>query len=290
MRFVVLPKLRQDGRCTESPFNFFSQPYLGSDELLKDRDQRRRANRKMRRELLLPASPDVEIIGDMILALIAIIPQEYCDGDSRIETAVISYPGIVALYEDDIIDAMEFRGLRVIPGQHYHLPREIVAAYAGHGMGLCQSYTDKEKCTDEGLTMPIRWTLHIEYTTRALVLHFVILRSAVDYAEAEIDAAASFEFGSDYARARDHVGRIQRLVHKVLWDRLRVRGLPPDPILVIMTGDRRSLRDRIVQRATIAAVKELKCRCTIVATLPETVAARGAAELAWRALAPKISG
>jgi hypothetical protein len=235
----------------------------------------------------MPASPEVEAISKMILDLITSAEHSCCEGGARIETAVISYPGLVALYEEDILDAMNCQGLQVLPGKHRHLPREVVAAYAGYNLGLCESYTYKVKCLDEEVTMPIRWILHAEYTTRALVLQFVLLRTAVDFAVADIDAEASFELGSDYSRARDHVGRIQLLIHKVLYDRFRVRGLPPDPILVILTGDKRSLRDGFVQQATAAAVTELKCSCRIVASKPEFIAARGAAELAWRALAPK---
>jgi hypothetical protein len=62
------------------------------------------------------------------------------------KSAVISYPGLVALYEEDIADAAEYLGVIALKGRHHHQPREIRAAYAGYGMGLCDSYTDGEKC------------------------------------------------------------------------------------------------------------------------------------------------
>lgn len=88
------------------------------------------------------------------------------------QLAVISYPGIVALYDEDIVDAADYLGVFALKGLHFYQPREIVAAYAGHGMGLCDSYKDKDKdkeeYREEGLSMPARYTLLVEYTVGAL--------------------------------------------------------------------------------------------------------------------------
>ena len=71
----------------------------------------------------------------------------------KVGSAVVTSPNLVALYYEDINDAMEYVGL-----ERFHLkasgpdsqqPHEAHAADAGYGIGLCSHYKDYDKCDDE---------------------------------------------------------------------------------------------------------------------------------------------
>ena len=56
----------------------------------------------------------------------------------------------MALYAEDIQDALEYIGLRQLLGHNiYRAPRALPAAYAGYGMGLCAKPEDFEACVEE---------------------------------------------------------------------------------------------------------------------------------------------
>jgi hypothetical protein len=129
--------------------------------------------RGFRKKLGLSASSDVKILSKLVKGLLVLAP-------SSLPYAVISYPGIIALYSKDIFDTTEYLGLHKLRGYYnYHL-REIVAAYAGHGMGLCRDVKNKGQCKNESFQLPVRVTLLVEYTEQALLLQISVLREAID--------------------------------------------------------------------------------------------------------------
>ena len=68
----------------------------------------------------------------------------------EILAAVVTVPHLLALYAEDILDALEYCGL-----QHLRIPVrvdlvvETSAAYAGYGFGLCADYTNFTACHAE---------------------------------------------------------------------------------------------------------------------------------------------
>ena len=69
----------------------------------------------------------------------------------NIASAVITVSHLIALYQDDIQDAFEYVGLEYVePKKNYRpLVWETASTYAGYGFGLCEHYSDAEKCAAE---------------------------------------------------------------------------------------------------------------------------------------------
>jgi hypothetical protein len=238
----------------------------------------------------LPASSDVAVLIKMIKKLGALLSAS--EPHLALVSVVISYPGLVALCEEDIVDAAEYHHIVPAKGLYRYQPREIYAAYAGHGMGLCESYTDREKCRAEGLKMPGRSVLLAEYTQHSLLLHARGMREAMDRLFTYKDVAASFDLGSNNAGVDGHAERVKAFVLEYLRSTYPLLGPPNDPfggppkeIMAIMMGNPDAVGDTAIQKAIEDAVEELGSAVNnMITDMPEYVASRGAAELAWRAL------
>ena len=117
----------------------------------------------------LPASSDVTILTELLENVAKIVPSV----QGSLKSAIISYPALSALYREDIIAAAIYQGISTLPSLHWNRdqPYELVAAYSGHGLGLCKSYNNLKKCRTEEAQLPWRRTVLFEYTELALVLH-----------------------------------------------------------------------------------------------------------------------
>lgn len=191
---------------------------------------------------------------------------------------VISYPAIAALYKEDINDIAEYLGLPKLTGLYKYHPREAYAAYAGHGLGLCEHLEGKDRCKDEGNQLPVHETLLVEYTDQAILLHTTRLRTAVDVdmGSADPHATASFELGAN-SGVDKHTSQAAEFVYKFLnpW----YRGpLLPDELSVIITG----IRDDAIKEAIREAAGRVVPKVELLASQSEFIASRGSAELAWR--------
>jgi hypothetical protein len=226
--------------------------------------------RAFRKKLGLSASSDVTILSGLVKELLALAP-------SSLPYTIISYPSIIALYNEDIADTAEYLGLPKLQGYYnYHL-REIVAAYAGHGMGLCRDFENKDQCKNESSQLPGRVTLLVEYTEQALLLQTTVLGEAIDLGDSDMLAATSFELGGNSQMA-GHACRVAEFVDQFL--RKWYQDLfTPEEILVIITGN----LDDSVRGAIQEVVKEIVAKVQLISSQSEYVAARGAAEIAWRA-------
>lgn len=143
------------------------------------------------KKLSLPASSNVKILGKLVKKLLALVPSP------SLPVVVISYPGIDALYNEDILDTVEYLSLRKLEGYYNYHPREIIAAYVGHGMGLCRNIqNNEEQSKNECSQLPVLYTLLVEYTEQALLLHKRPIDTARDLGNNDINAAASSELGS----------------------------------------------------------------------------------------------
>jgi hypothetical protein len=204
-----------------------------------------------------------------------------------IASVVIAYPALPGLYAEDISDTAAYLSLPVLKGNHFYPPRTLVAAYAGYGIGLCSSYLDKRKCRDEGLEMPVRKTILVDYSSRALSLNVKNMRRAYDLGWECSDASSHF-FPSSVDPS-DRTQQIRDSVAELL--RRKYKGHPgpgpPGPpekitVLLLLEGD-----DVVgVKGAVKKAVEDEGFEVEVFGRsgMGDFVAARGAAELAWRAL------
>lgn len=100
------------------------------------------------------------------------------------------------------------------------------------------------------------------------------------------DGATSFSLGSGDGHSDGHAKDMKVFVFEYL--RLWYRFLScPEELMVIMTGSPESVGDVALQKAIETAVEEFDSTANILTSMPEYVAARGAVELAWRALSLK---
>ena len=255
-----------------------SPPYHSFED--KWDDWPRQAKRSVRKAIGLPASSDVAIIANVLKAVADVA--ERCL-DSPI-SALVSFPALPGLYQEDISDAATYIGLRQIGTDTQATnPHEILAAYAGNGLGLCKSYEVCEKCREEGKHLPERHTLLVEYTETALLIHCSSIREAIELSWPHVKLKASFGLGSAQSPdERDLRDFVLQLLHQQYF-KPAPDGLP-DSITVMVTGSPESIGDGKMRRATNVAIEALGTKADILDSNPGFVAARGAADLAWRAL------
>ena len=239
-------------------------------------NQPRQFWRSVRKSVGLPASSDTGIVASMMKSLVALAEPT--------ASVVISYPQLPGLYEEDIVNAAKHLNLPVLKGNHRYQPHTAVSTYAGHGMGLCASFTNKQKCTEEGLKLPVRHTLLVEYTRVALLLHSGSMREAYDLAWHHADIATSFNLGSAASAKPGHHDEIRELAIQLLRKRYQAFPVPPNVITVLVTGGARDVESPEFLDVIKRSVEEAGFEAEMLSSDPEHVSARGAAMLAWRAL------
>jgi hypothetical protein len=249
------------------------------DELWEDWP--RQLLRNARKRIGLAASGDVAVLSRVLQQVLDLQP-----ADPRISLranpVVISYPALYGLAQEDIADAAAYLGLSILSGHHQYQPRSIVAAYAGHGLGLCGSYIDAETCRQEGLELPVREVLLVEHTEHALFLHAKVMREAYELASRDI--AIFTDFSLDHMEVPGRAHKTGQAVRQFLQEKYKNVGLP-DKFTAMMTGS--EIRKEITE-AIQKTVKDLGCDVEILNAEPEYIAARGAAELAWRSLERQV--
>ncbi|KAI5456711.1 hypothetical protein BGZ63DRAFT_396038 [Mariannaea sp. PMI_226] len=252
-----------------------SPPYSSLEE--QSDDYPRQIIRSIRKRLWLPASPDVGILAEMLRPLLKL----YSNGE-RVRSAVISYPPIVALYHEDIVDAAAYLNVRFQNGAHRYQPREVVAAFAGHGRGLCDHPDDQDVCWDEVHALPWIRVLLVEYTKKAMLLHIYWLQGAVDLAYSYIDALALFDMGSERRHEPGFLLKLQGYIQELVDTKY---PNPPEvsEMLIIMTGDEEDVGDTEVKDTIRHTVENIGFPLVrMMDSIPEYVAAQGAAEFCWR--------
>ena len=121
---------------------------------------------------------------------------------------LVSTPHLVALYEEDILDAINYQGT-VNPGIYFTLvngyegydqPRASIAGMAGEGWGICSNYTDIDACDQEENLMPPRRVYTVEYTNSSLHLRLQTISVArLDYEPySEDETITSFNYNCHF--------------------------------------------------------------------------------------------
>ncbi|RMZ73070.1 hypothetical protein GMOD_00009580 [Pyrenophora seminiperda CCB06] len=245
-------------------------------------DQPRQWLRSARKLVFLPASPDVGTLSTLTRSLVDIATAH---APATVASVVISYPALPGLYAEDVSDVGHYLSLPMLDGNHAYQPRSIVSAYAGYGMGLCSSYVDKEQCRKEGLTLPVRPTLFIEYTSTAIFLHIASMREAYDLADPDVWTSYHWFHTNDHTApdAEERLRQLRTCVIQLLHRRYSLPGKPEPPklITVLLTGE---YSTPIVAESVDRAVKSAGFEIELLGSAnPEFMVARGASELAWRA-------
>jgi hypothetical protein len=232
----------------------------------------------MRKRVGLPASSDVAILAEFLDN----VAQTFLMDP---KTACISFPDLPALYQEDILDAASFIGVTPLPRSRWaelQIQRHV-AAYAGHGLGLCPNNTSlMGECP--GIDIPSRHVVLFDYTETALLLHYRQISKAY------VDPSEQFYMNSSFAlESANSVTerKIQNFVLQFIRRQISCyEGCDPchcpEVVTIIMTGNPESYRDGIARRAVEIAVEEFGSTAEMFTSNPGYVAARGAAQLAWQ--------
>jgi hypothetical protein len=231
--------------------------------------------RNFRRRLGLPASSDVGILAELLEHVVEAVSPLM--GDQK--AAVISFPDLPALYQEDILDAAGFVGLLALQVEKWEKvqPQKHVAAFAGYGLGLCEDYKNWTKCHEEAAIMPWRHVVLFDYTKSALLLHHRYYKTAWVDRALQFDMASSFDLGSTKdANEGDIRDFVLQFMRRYIWPH---EGMVVD---FILTGEPENYRDGKALRAIEEAADIVGSTVEAFFSNPDYVAARGATEMAFR--------
>jgi len=238
-------------------------------------DAERRLQRKARKDAGLPASEDVGVLSRTIARLRDKIESET---GTRITSAMLSVPHLVALYQDDVQDAFEHVGLTYLEPERYYKPLlwEAAAAYAGYGLGLCKHPEDAEACAREEEDMAAEAVFVVHYSQTALFTSLVVMQTATGLWEPEARDRESFSLGLDgkttFASDAEYWSAVKTFLQATMtanpyWQR---------PQKIILVGDR--VQDDKFQEVLKEAMEEIMRRIPpIFEEHADTVASQGAA-------------
>jgi hypothetical protein len=263
-RYVQADLSLQSNRCHTSMLTAPSPPYHSMEDMWDDWP--RQLLRSARKKIGLPASSDVATVARLLTPILKLVAET----DASPMSALISFPAFRGLYQEDLDDVTTYLGLRKIRAGYERHPHELVAAFAGNGLGL--------NTTDNNETFPVRPTLLIEYTERALLLHHSWMDKAIELPAPHMQLQMSFDKGSNHDPSEQD---LTEFILSFLYDEY-VKALPPPvpkKVTMLITGSAQSLADGRVERAARTAVGALGSTIEMFAGNPEYMAARGAAEL-----------
>lgn len=242
-------------------------------------DEPRQILRAIRKRLGLTASDDVGLLSELIHHLRKLTEARL--GQS-INSVVVSFSRNVALYKEDINDAIKHAGLKPLTsGSFYQQPHQLAVAFAGSGLGLCEHYNNAKKCEEEEKQLPREQVLAISYTEDALEVSLSTIDNAYQPYEHKNFHFIDWDMGqsslADYSRADAYWLVLRR---KIL--ELSYRDYVKKPITqVLLLGE--SALGETFQRTLLAALHEFQNELpSIHRADPLYMAAKGSAEFAKR--------
>ena len=160
--------------CYESP------PYQDfGDEF---GDMRRQGWRNLRKRLGYPASKEAGIFCLLINDLRK-------EAETYLETSicsvVVAYPTLGSTAKKSMMDG-ELKASRARAQMAFGTlatprpPREMLAAYGGNDLGLCEHYLHFAACKEELVSIPVEKAMAIIYTETSFSAHFSIMHSAYE--------------------------------------------------------------------------------------------------------------
>ncbi|KAG4442644.1 hypothetical protein IFR05_001900 [Cadophora sp. M221] len=128
------------------------------------------ASRKLRKLRGLPSTTDIDILSDFLIRL-----KYFASGSLMmpVTRVAISLPELPNLLSEDWAEVVEISGLEVLRSyKNYGQPlRDVNAAWAGMGYGLCEHWRDIEKCEEEEELLIPRFALALSFTGDELSIH-----------------------------------------------------------------------------------------------------------------------
>lgn len=254
-------------------------PYQGWDD--QDIDWPRQRQRQWNKAHGLPASEDVGVISAMISNLVVAVELRL---GHNITAALVTTPNLVALYQEDMVDAFEHSALQSLDAtwDRNNVYHETSAAVAGNGLGLCHDFKDIKSCRDEEWKMPDEIVLSVMYTADCLCVELAHISSA-SYSLGYGVSPPTMDFTLGISALHDNPSE------KYYWEAVRdtiMRGMlvhlhDPPPQKVFVLGDQsHNERFRVVlEDALLRYVGKLP---EIFDEDPVFRAAQGAAEMARR--------
>jgi len=153
--------------------------------------------RRKRKALGLPASHDVGVLGKVVKALRDRVESRL---DIRVETAVLSFPHLVALYQDDSEDIYDYVDIRQMLLSHnigYFRPVmwETAVLYAGHGHGICPDYRNWTTCRAYFRNVTEQDIFAVHYSRNALTTSLAVMATATALWEPDYRRTEDFSLG-----------------------------------------------------------------------------------------------
>lgn len=198
-------------------------------------------------------------------------------------SVVVSFPYSIALYEEDISDALKYVGLESLTDRSLQFqPHQLSAASGGAGLGLCEHYEDFEKCKQEEEDLPYEQVLAISYTEDALEVSLAAMKNAYHPFEPEnhhlIDWALGESSLDSYSRADAYWIVVRRRILELSYSEYPNKQI----IAVMLLGE--SAHNEEFQHNVVDALQEFQDDLPVIHRAdPLYLAARGAAEYAKRA-------
>lgn len=245
----------------------------------------RRYLRKLARRLAgLPSTEDVGRLADAIRALKGITEDAL---GHPVKEVIVTAPMLNQLCRKDIREAAEYAGLTPLMDTFPYHSHDVSAAYAGYGQGLCETYGNRTRCGEEEGELPTKNTLSVLYTKHVLMVSLHSMKTAERiYEPLYFDYVVEWQgfLTQDSQRNADAFeAQWQSIALRLA--QLPINAYPPIPKIdrIMIMGE--SGAGKVMARAVNRAMEILykgEVGYEVFMRDTEYVAARGAAELAWR--------
>ena len=241
----------------------------------------------LREGLGLPSTQDVARMS-RLMAKLQIATQQYLG--EPFPGAVIATPMFPSLCKDDVTEAAQLNRITAVGSlKLFTQPKELSAAFAGLGFGICANYTNTKACNAEEDGLPHVETLLVSLSNATLFARRYAMRRALTSYEPEHSLLVDYDLGTDALHSMDDEPRKREYWSMVegrsiqLYLRMPTRR-PLDKVLLI--GERAAAD---ADKGDLISTVQRALRYLQGDTLPEIyadepvyIAARGAAEFAKR--------
>jgi hypothetical protein len=242
--------------------------------------------RSSRQILGLPASRDVAVLSDFMRTVCSAIEAEI---DAPVATIAPAFPRLSPGVQEDVEEALSFAGLsstRINTGHGDSIVyEEANAAYAAHGHGLCEEWSFKSDCLSAQWPAKHQSVVYFNFDNSSFSVGAMSIQNA-------FQEQATYQYGIDtklgwwnlpvYETPRaDFWAR----VHEMILDVLAPMPMPPNRIILFGEHGADAEFEEVVKDAMWDKFEAFDVELMLSSTTKKGVgmlAARGAAELAWR--------
>jgi hypothetical protein len=241
--------------------------------------------RSSRKILGLPASRDVVVLSDFMRTVCSAIEAEI---DAPVAMIAPAFPRLSPGVQEDVEEALSFAGLsstRVNTGHGDTIVyEEANAAYAAHGHGLCEEWSFKSDCLSAQWPAKHQSVVYFNFDNSSFSVGAMSIQSAF-----QEQATYSYEMDTKLgwwnlpvyeAPRAEFWARAREMILNVLAQ----MSMPPNRIVLLGEHGADKEFEEAVRDAMWDKFEEFDVELMLSATKEDVglLAARGAAELAWR--------